>query len=457
VSVLVCQHHIFAAKFGQPDNVERLRQIMANLLRPRLPNLLPAQVLDAANRRVARVRACTMYHWPNDLADLAQTPPAGRPVGAGGAEESTTGSPILPAFALTGSPTWLIELARLLVLTRRSWIYFHLFTARRPGWTWAGPLVQIYLGHRPTYLLDATRDELMEMLQELQAASSAPSTSADLVVQCLRRLALAYPFWQGELAGFMAPTLGAYPALGLALHNLSKLVIAHYAPLQLAQVQLAAEVAPPPVGTSPLPMQLIAWLNQPLAAEFEEEKPPAFVIAALRARYPVPSPVTGDERVTPDELIEWVEARYELYDPRLTVAILLGVGRSLPVVLDDLLSYLPKPTDLPGGILDEVRSRLRHWQHYLSAYLAATPAAILASPDCTWMEIPASLRGDPNVQQRFANASALVLSHEFRELDAWPSITEPTELPVRAALVSVCLDHLFRDMGERYRRARRGT
>jgi hypothetical protein len=444
VSVRACNHYAFAAKFDQPDNLERLRQLLANLLRWRFPGLLPAQVQAAANRGVDRVRSGTMSHWPHNPEVLTQ--------------ES---APLGPAPPWTVAPTflwafpWLAELACLLVLTRRCWAYLYLFTARRPGWTWLGPLADLYLGQQPVFLLEDPRDELIQVLEQLHAASAVLGSSSDPLVQWLGDLGGFYPNWSDFLGGF-PPASVAYPALRLALGDLSRLAAAHPSHLHDAQLQLAHEVAAPlPEATVDVPEELLAWLGR-LPADFDQERLPRAVVEGLRRRYPVVSPVVGDERATRQELFEWVAGRYDIPDPRLGVAILLERGLSLPGVIADLHLNLPAPSELPPGLLDEVLGRLRQWRRYLVEYRAATPAVIVARSDWTWVEIPAALRNDARALQHVDQAiAALAPSGTFRGLPAWPPV-DLMELSVRSALVSVCLDYLVRDMQALYRQARQG-
>jgi len=72
------------------------------------------------------------------------------------------------------------------------------------------------------------------------------------------------------------------------------------------------------------------------------------------------------------------------------------------------------------------------------------------------MEIPFAVLNDPTVLARFDDAIHQVSSRAFRALPAWPAAADPAELPIRAALVSVCLDQLVREMQALYRMVRGG-
>jgi hypothetical protein len=380
------------------------------------------------------------------------------PPGAAGDQQTL----LTPRMLVAHWPEWLVALFDLLCLTRRSWAYLRLFTARVAGTGWPRRLGQLVWG------LESHRDWLLGELAELESVGQDLEQAYDAVarggatdpVEVFLRAAgqdlgtagtggldVLWSHWPQTL-----PATSIRPHLLAALADLERL--GHQpgrAFVAAAWDELSEEVRRP-VTPAPVREKIQIVLGASPEA-FRNEPTTTAVLTAIGSVAPetVAPPIhPPSEGVLPLQgliacLLQRANQRPADWFALLRYIIhLLLQGYDFDALRRNLAPSGPGPTELDVQLLELVQQRLCGW---LQVVLNSATSVL----SCEYWEMPPAPQADPPALSDAAQEMGRWLESPGGRPESWGPLPGAMPGTIVAAVLSVCLDVLSRAMADCYR------
>jgi hypothetical protein len=386
-----------------------------------------------------------------------------------------SGRPLLPTFWLQGWPAWLIAMGYLVCLSRRSWAYAAILTARGTTPDWLADLARVVVGSaaapsltRSTHALEGAAAELQQVYDALLQWRQA----RDPVEQLVARLAEKFKdrpegdnLW-GEVAAEVRAALVAGPVASkryaVLSRCLSKMAVqlrppcrADALPSALADLCRETNLAALPVRGDSAPAALISWLLDLPSPLLSGERKVADVLADLRlapANAPDAPPPVADLLLTRQQLVDGLRAGFGPGSPHQLLLAGLILGDTWDAILGRLSGSLPALNRLPSKLLEEAGDRLAAWQSHLVC--RGTPT-LSTDPwdDCLTEEMPSAVFRIPT---EVPEAIELLEHWEFARAwpERWADVPSPGRHALEGVLGSLYLDDLLERLQSFYRQRR---
>jgi hypothetical protein len=428
---------------------------------------------------IARIRRCLNYqitHTPNQILLLEACHWFGiQPIAPEYVltRDAALGKPLTPYALMTGWPDWLVALGLMLVLSRRTWVYSVLLSARDPSAGWLDRLLARYAipdhGDRERNALWMSVCELQMMAVELEGYYDSMQRgrfNGDFE-KFLRRLMEAFSSGfnlSTDLPSFATwilndnpiPSLGHLDTLPVkALREVLRLSTNMNLPKALHELNQRSDPSLA-VTSAELPIWLGNSAMHPEQPGFE--RPPDEVVQRLGALVPWAGGAGPEVVIGHGELAGLI--RENLGGPCPEADIVAGLLVSMPweEAVRNLQVQMPAPEELDDDLLVQVVKRLKMWELWVNGLGGGAPVypPPPGMPPEYWLflEVPPSLWAKAaDIQQAWQCAQ------EWLEGGArpasWDAVGATEEEPLRAALASLYLDKVVDCLVGCYRDRRR--